>query len=397
MRNKILILSLVLLITIPIIYAQETTIIRVNGTYPSNQDFSNYTCKDSDSGKSYYIKGNTLSNAYFDGTLWPSEEVINYYDGCCIDCLTGVDEDGPNSRLKEFYCEDNIARSIIYSCPNGCKNGACLPKVEYLDDKIQTCADSDGIGIKGINYFYKGSTKGVFKDKQGDFEDYCQDESRVVEFYCASSNSLEISSAVQYCDNGCKDGMCLRDKERGFFVAYVACYDGYDEGISDNTYCRTASEWKSYTENICEKRCNTDNTKCGVNTLKLSTECSKETNQPLPTSTGTQMVIESQTSIETTEEVTVPIQESITLDKENKINCGSCLITEKDKEICIPFGTRYQGQFCDITQTLIKQKELEEQCENSYECLNNECSSGKCISTYSLLEKILNWLTNIFK
>ncbi len=70
-----------------------------------------------------------------------------------------------------------------------------------------------------------------------------------------------------------------------------------------------------------------------------------------------------------------------------------CVINDN----CVPYGIRSsEGEYCDITKQFLPQKELDEPCDNSYECKSNECSNGKCISTYSLLEKIMSWLKNIF-
>ena len=71
----------------------------------------------------------------------------------------------------------------------------------------------------------------------------------------------------------------------------------------------------------------------------------------------------------------------------------ACLNEEK---VCVPIGTRADGRYCDIKKGLVKQKDDGGACENSYECFSNECSKGKCISTYGLLEKIMNWFKNIF-
>ena len=45
---------------------------------------------------------------------------------------------------------------------------------------------------------------------------------------------------------------------------------------------------------------------------------------------------------------------------------------------CLPIGTRVAGRYCDYTQALRVQKEVE--CDNSYECKSNLCISGNCLS-----------------
>ena len=451
--------------------------------------FASAECTDSDGGQDYSNKGITSSKSFYDGTLWPSDEIINREDTCCINCLNGVNEDGPNSRLREFYCENDVARAIIYSCSGGCSNGACIkPIVEvnppivivptteeickdddggknyyiqgtatgweknWVDGKLQLVSSTDGCSydgktlgevycdgkyliveqytcpnkcvngvclreqptsgelckdtdnenvLGGIDYFKKGVTYGVYEGKKGEFTDYCYDDKRVFEYYCSNSISLDISSApMQYCDYGCKDGACLGSpaggvsNNIGFFTAYMACYDGYDEGVSDGTICRSSIDWQKFAEKKCQDKCN-EIGKCGVNTLKVSNECFIDTIQPV--FTGTQVppkVVDSTLP----EGNVIPVETSVVLDETQTGKCSSCLtIGNNGQFVCVPFGTRYNEQYCDISQQFLKQKQLEVKCENDYECLNNDCKDGKCVSTYSLLEKILDFLKNLFK
>jgi hypothetical protein len=79
-------------------------------------------------------------------------------------------------------------------------------------------------------------------------------------------------------------------------------------------------------------------------------------------------------------------------------SCQSgCLLDDS----CIPFGTRIKtdsgSSFCDIDKEIKLQKEIDETCMNSFECKSNECSNEKCISTYNLLQKILEFFKNIFR
>lgn len=84
-------------------------------------------------------------------------------------------------------------------------------------------------------------------------------------------------------------------------------------------------------------------------------------------------------------------KESETLEK-----CDGCLYDSR----CLDYGHRIKVQdiplYCSIEGTFEVQKEREEECQNDYECLSNECSEGKCISTYSLLEKIFDLIKKLF-
>jgi hypothetical protein len=68
---------------------------------------------------------------------------------------------------------------------------------------------------------------------------------------------------------------------------------------------------------------------------------------------------------------------------------------------CLPFGYKLKiddttPSYCSINKIFEKQKGLGEECQNDHECLSDDCSDGKCISTYSLLQAILDFLNKIF-
>jgi len=74
---------------------------------------------------------------------------------------------------------------------------------------------------------------------------------------------------------------------------------------------------------------------------------------------------------------------------------------------CIPYGQRLlsdgQNSYCGLSGNLETQKLEEASCQNNYECVNNQCSSGQCTDiskkleeTTSLLEKILDFFKRLF-
>ena len=105
-------------------------------------------------------------------------------------------------------------------------------------------------------------------------------------------------------------------------------------------------------------------------------------------------------SIESTEEGPILIEEGEQVGKVIfppegvglPLTCNGCLINNK----CLPYGTRLEGQYCNIESQLQIQKELSGACDNSYECKSNECSNNECISTAGLLQKLLDFLSKIF-
>ncbi|GAF74264.1 unnamed protein product, partial [marine sediment metagenome] len=154
-----------------------------------NFKFSDW-CIDSDNGKNYYTKGRTNDQ----GELYP------YYDEC-ID----------SSNLKEYFCVYDTNRvkkyykdEVIYHCPNGCKDGACIK-----------CTDSDG----GKNYYEKGTCT----DARWSGDDYCVGNV-LHEVTCEPDNFCTTDEEGFVCTNGCQDGACVEEEE-------ITCSDT-DGGIN---------------------------------------------------------------------------------------------------------------------------------------------------------------------
>lgn len=76
-----------------------------------------HPCSDTDSGKDYYKKGTvTLRDVSSNKIL---EEKIDYCEGFDTSGMTDI-------MVVEHYCENNEIKSEIYTCPDGCVNGACI-------------------------------------------------------------------------------------------------------------------------------------------------------------------------------------------------------------------------------------------------------------------------------
>ncbi|MEN9625982.1 MAG: hypothetical protein RL557_310 [archaeon] len=67
------------------------------------------SCTDSDGGKNYGVKGNTLVKQ--NGSVSSGKNATDY----CTD----------SKVLMEYICENNDALGVPYNCPNSCSNGAC--------------------------------------------------------------------------------------------------------------------------------------------------------------------------------------------------------------------------------------------------------------------------------
>ena len=70
-------------------------------------------CNDSDNGKEYYIQGFVKSKLAGQETTYDK-------------CYNEIYDDSTSNRLEERYCENGKLNTQLFSCPNGCSNGACI-------------------------------------------------------------------------------------------------------------------------------------------------------------------------------------------------------------------------------------------------------------------------------
>ncbi|MBU1704611.1 MAG: hypothetical protein KJ922_04560, partial [Nanoarchaeota archaeon] len=95
--------------------------------------FDTSSCTDSDSGRDYYTAG------------YVQEYGITVSD-YCTDSYT----------VKELYC-DGTSRSTTYRCPDGCRDGKCLPEIGNLDFNCDGDIDFDDSEV--INDLWEQGTK----------------------------------------------------------------------------------------------------------------------------------------------------------------------------------------------------------------------------------------------
>ncbi|MFH1520224.1 MAG: hypothetical protein ABID61_01120 [Candidatus Micrarchaeota archaeon] len=123
------------------------------------------------------------------------------YDDYCLDTV----------KVKEYYCEGNLATSEIIDCGFGysCNYGKC-----EKTDRI--CSDSDN----GINITKQGIVSVNSLSFSGEFIDKCIDIYLVKEYWC-EDDSMKTEDIK--CDDGtkCVNGMCRED----------ACFDTDDGSI----------------------------------------------------------------------------------------------------------------------------------------------------------------------
>ncbi len=146
------------------------------------------TCTDSDGGLNYNVKGNLNFNN------------LEFYSDFCNN----------NGQLNETYCVNNAAySSLLYNCPYGCSNGACLPaptnnnqtnQTNQTNPTTGTCTDSDG----GKNF----DVKGTLNFNNANYLDFCITASQLNEVFCINYNT-SYSSVLYNCPYGCSNGACL--------------------------------------------------------------------------------------------------------------------------------------------------------------------------------------------
>jgi subtilisin family serine protease len=165
------------------------------------------TCKDSDGGINYYVKGTCIS---------PGEDAPDI-------CLP--DSQNPSViRLNEKSCSADGKSCInnIYICPQGysCNDGACVATPQNI---TATCQDSDN----GKNYLVKGSTIVVKADGTTETStDGCNKDGTLKEWYC--QGSVALGENVK-CPTGhyCTNGLCLRLGFTGWAIKVGEWFKGF--------------------------------------------------------------------------------------------------------------------------------------------------------------------------
>ncbi len=167
--------------------AELGTAVQLNADVKLKFYSSQKTCTDSDGGLDYFTKG-TVTICTFTDTSGGCGAIVDRCDG---------------NVLTENYCDGTDGKSVKYTCPYGCEDGACV--------KESKCTDSDG----GRNYYERGSV--IYSGNPGQppgvsatNTEYCLDDKIVVEHYC--EDDLHKSKTF-HCPNGCLDGACIKGKE----------------------------------------------------------------------------------------------------------------------------------------------------------------------------------------
>ena len=215
---------------------------------------------------------------------------------------------------------------------------------------------------------------------------------------CGGYQYTTVDGINENAEFDCSEGQISLNeiKNKGFSQAYWQCYDGEEQKVGGEEFCKPSEMLQKDAELFCQNHCENNGLKCGddekclgkcgVNSFAVSGECYLDLEE-------------------------FPIVEDCSLlncanayyNKElGRCECGtsespelickdSCPLDGK----CYPFGYRKSGQFCSDSGKFIEQLKGDEICDNNFECSSNVCVDGQCISS-GFLQKIIEWFKKLF-
>lgn len=202
---------------------KETTSKCLTGCDSNQKQCVSGVCKDSD-GLDYNLKGTVTLKGVSGTTI--------YNDGC--------NNNFSRDELTEYTCESGRVKSITYTCPGGCLDGACVP-----------CLDTDG----GYNLKVKGDVW-VLGMSYKKTSDYCVTAIPTLLREKGCTKEGRVTEAESYCGTICKDGACQEatctDENGVVTVKYGSIepvtytdecvYDGTENGVNVSNkidyYCK---------------------------------------------------------------------------------------------------------------------------------------------------------------
>jgi len=284
----------------------------------------------------------TIAESYL--TKYPSDVLERYavgYKSANWECRDGTKGEESISGCKSVSDWLEYAKD---KCDGKCNQGMCgiYSFNAHMGCDYTSCEDSDN----GKDYFIKGHTEGTTNNKNMPFRigtDHCSGVT-LNEFYC--ENGMFDYELID-CQNGCDDGACIPfyEDDQDIEVPKEEIDSSQDCPIKT---CEKISETCIGQDKVVMEKCEVY--------IKTGNECIKNT------------VTNSKV-----------IQNSCDGQNEEDVDCQGCQI---DSSTCIPFGTRLQkenlGYFCDINKKMEEQKGNSDSCQNSYECISNNCKSSIC-------------------
>ena len=262
--------------------------------------------------------------------------IIYSYDFCTE--ISGGVETYSGAFVAEENCQkDGKLWATYEKCPSGylCKDGACI-KGKYNETPQKACT-------KEAKMCPDGSYVGRDPNLNCEFKP-CPNQTK-----CGCYTECDESGCHEICIE------CPLEKE-------VDCSDGYDNDFDGMTDCQDSD---------CEYLCNEQNKEV----------CND----------GFDNDFDEYTDCDDLDCIDSAYCFPGAINGECKDGC----LTEKSR--CVPYGTRVGKTYCSIYGGFDNQRAEGNSCDNNYECITNECGSGKCISTYGVLQKIWMWINRLFR
>jgi hypothetical protein len=169
------------------------------------------TCSDSDGGIDYYLSGTCSECAHGSqgGGCGVTPEICN----------------GPTT-LWEYKCNNNECERVVYECPNGCENGACIQSID--------CYTDGDCGTPVTNRYCSGNNA-------------CTNSTT---YQCIDAGTPESQCTIAGaggcgpCQNGCENGYCMN--------ASIECHSDSDCGTSSTTkFCSGSNVCTNTTTYTC--------------------------------------------------------------------------------------------------------------------------------------------------
>jgi hypothetical protein len=302
-------------------------------------------CTDSDGGLNYFERGNVYSIIGSQTPESGSDSCLddNFQSNEVVDFNGTVIKPGTGTKLSEVYCNENqMFASKMVDCEFGCRNGACLKSYFREENTVLALANSFDTPMVCEELCKKYNSKVIV--------DGCYDSEYEKCTILSGKNCINEVDYTTYpvakdyataccCENvkikDCSSSQGLSPFKKGTTKAEGAEYTDKCSGENIVDYrCDAFGQAISFEENICPNGC--EDGACNV--------------------------------------------------------CNGCISEKK----CFTYGYRKGDLFCSREQgKFLEQLEEDQICSDNFECGDNLCVDGKCVSI-GLWQKFLNWFRELF-
>ncbi len=245
----------------------------------------------------------------------------------------------------------------------------------YVEDIIindANCVDTDN-SLPNTPSDQSHFIKGTSSDGQDIYYDSCTNFPQMgslKEYECSDEGKL-IGNEY-YCENGCNDGMCIIKHECS------SNEDCNDDNSCTLDFCNGVPKREcEYTKN---NGCESDGNCIPIGTRLDGKFCSLDN-----------ILID----FKQKEEECSNDYECESTNCYNSICkpiCSGCLNSDN---VCLPYGSRIETNYCGLNGIFYMQKIEEEECSNSFECKSGVCVNDECVSQ-GLIQKVLTWFKSLF-